>query len=199
MAPLPSGKARVCKTLIPQFDSGWRLQHSESPVKPKVSRDFFHDSGRERDEIRKDVPLILAAAACAVGLLLLTSLLKHSAVCIGSYMTLRVRCPARGYEPIENLGWNLVKTEIFSSVSHTAQQYYMVCNNKFARTPAKACKNAENCAATLNSAVIYAHLSLPFMQNGFRDFAGRAGKEMRYGKKFTGISKKLCYTIDYKE
>lgn len=26
-APWPSGKAEVCKTFIPRFESGWRLQN----------------------------------------------------------------------------------------------------------------------------------------------------------------------------
>ena len=37
MAPQPSGKAEVCKTFIPQFKSGWRLQ--EKPTSNLVG--FF--------------------------------------------------------------------------------------------------------------------------------------------------------------
>ena len=37
MAPWPSGKARVCKTLIPRFKSGWRLQ---KPSRTKFGKVF---------------------------------------------------------------------------------------------------------------------------------------------------------------
>ena len=43
MAPWPSGKAKVCKTFIPQFESGWHL-HDTARKSERVSV-FFVVSG----------------------------------------------------------------------------------------------------------------------------------------------------------
>ena len=48
MAPWPSGKAKVCKTYIPRFKSGWRLQHEltkKMPTeKPEIISGFLRFS-----------------------------------------------------------------------------------------------------------------------------------------------------------
>ena len=50
MVPWPSGKAKVCKTFIPQFKSGWHLQ--PEPRHAACVRGFFSDmilvAGRKR-------------------------------------------------------------------------------------------------------------------------------------------------------
>ena len=76
MVPWPSGKARVCKTLIPQFKSGRYLQKSASTL---VGLPIFtlHSSLKDRADLWRTIPLGFDAAALAGKIFIVTGTGKY--------------------------------------------------------------------------------------------------------------------------